>query len=531
MRPSALLVFALLATAPALARHVLPAFSGPVRAVGDGAGVVRFELRWEGAAPQVEASAGEVAAVKPAGEGTWAVDFVPPRVAAPFEVVLRARGKKAKAARFVLRVEPAEPPVQRASGPLALTAPALLAGGRASRISVAAADEGLQLWVSGGSAGRFTRTGASLTAPYEPPREAYPQAVIAAVTDAGGELRDWAVLAVQGVGEVEAETEPRASVRFHIGGEAFGPVRTDTSGRTRMKVRAPPGHGQALAVVTDRLGNVHESRIDLGVPLRPRLLLLCPQRRDRVVLLAVGPDGAPARAGRFRFGVSGAEVGPVRELSPGHYEAPLHADARGALSVEASWEGQEAPASHCSLPAAPFRELGAQAPVARVSRFAVEPRLGYAATLGRFSAPLALVGASWRPEGTRWLAVGLEVGLARRFGESTAAIGGEALVGSHWMAPLLARGTVRPWTGPVSPYAGVLAGAVVVGGTTTSPRTGTLRVLRALPSAGAALGLEWPVGPGRLTGEAGYLRGFVPKSGPEGQLNAFLFSAGYRFER
>jgi len=90
MRPSALLVFALLATAPALARHVLPAFSGPVRAVGDGAGVVRFELRWEGAAPQVEASAGEVTAVKPVGEGTWAVDFVPPRVAAPFEVVLAA---------------------------------------------------------------------------------------------------------------------------------------------------------------------------------------------------------------------------------------------------------------------------------------------------------------------------------------------------------------------------------------------------------------------------------------------------------
>lgn len=528
----ALLALALLAAAPVLARGVQPAFSGPSRVVGDGTGVVRLELRWKGAAPRVEASAGEVASVAPAGEDTWTVDFVPPRVATPLEVVLRARGSKAAGARFSLHVEPPEPPVQRASGPLALTAPVLVAGGRASRISVSAADEGLQLWVSSGSAGRFTREAEALTAPYSPPQEAYPQAVIAAVTDAAGELRDWAVLAVHGVGEVEAVTEPRASVRFRIGGETFGPVRTDTSGRTRMKVRAPPGEHQALAVVTDRIGNVRESRIDLGVPLRPRLLLLCPQRRDRLVLLAVGVDGAPARGGRFRFAVSGGEAGPVRELSPGHYEVPLRADARAALAAEASWEGHAGLASRCTLPARP---AVASAPVALSpapgSRFAVAPRLGYVATLGRFSAPLVLVDASWRPASAAWLAVGLEVGLARGFGQSTEASGDEAFTASRWMAPLLARGTVRPWAGPVSPYAGLLAGAVVVGGTTTSERTGTQGVLRALPSAGAALGLEWPVGPGRLTGEAGYLRGFVSNMGPEGQLHAFLFSAGYRLER
>ena len=170
------------------------------------------------------------------------------------------------------------------------------------------------------------------------------------------------------------------------------------------------------------------------------------------------------------------------------------------------------------------------APEAGAARFAVTPRLGYVATLGRFSAPLALAEVSWRP-GAGWLAVGLEVGLARRFGQSTGTSGDEAFVASHWLAPLLARGTVRPWAGPVSPYAGLLAGAVVVGGRTTSARAGTQGLLRALPSAGAALGLEWAVGPGRLTGEAGYLRGFVPERGPEGQLHAFLFSVGYRLER
>ncbi len=530
-RYTALLALILVAAAPALARGTEPAFSGPARAVGDGASVVRLELRWKGPAPRVEAGAGEVARVVAGGEDTWTVDFVPPRVATPLEVVLSARGRKGKSARFSLRVEPAEPPAQRASGPLALTVPALLAGGRAASISVSSADEGLRLWVSGGSAGRFTREGAALTAPYAPPAEVYPQAVIAAVTDAAGELRDWAVLAVHGVGEVEAVTEPRASVRFRIGGETFGPVRTDTSGKTRMKVRAPPGQGQALAVVTDRLGNVRESRIELGVPLRPRLLLLCPQRRDRLVLLAVGPDGTPARGGRFRLSVSGGQTGPLREHAPGHYEAPLLAQAGAALAAQASWEGQDTLASRCDLPAPPRAPL-AVAPPAPASRFAVAPRLGYAATLGRFSAPLVLADVSWRPAGAGWLAVGLEVGLARRFGTSTEVSGDEALEATgRWMAPVLARGTVRPWAGPVSPYAGLLAGAVMVGGTVTSPRTGTQRMLRTLPSAGAALGLEWPVGPGQLTGEAGYLRGFVSGPGPEGQLNAFLFSAGYRLER
>lgn len=529
-RCTALLALFLLAAAPVLARGTRPAFSGPARAVGDGAGVVRLELRWEGAAPRVEASAGEVARVVPAGEDTWTVDFVPPRVAAPLDVVLSARGKKGKDARFSLRVEPPAPPVQRASGPLALTAPALLAGGQAASISVSTADEGLRLWVSGGSAGHFTREGAALTAAYAPPEEAYPQAVIAAVTDAAGELRDWAVLAVHGVGEVEAVTEPRASVRFRIGGETFGPVRTDTSGKTRMKVRAPPGQGQALAVVTDRLGNVRESHIELGVPLRPRLLLLCPQRRDRLVLLAVGPDGAPARGGRFRLSVSGGEPGALRENAPGHYEASLLAAPGAALAAEAFWEGHDSLASRCGLPAPAHTPPVVVAPPP-VSRFAVAPRLGYAATLGRFSAPLVLADVSWRPAGAGWLAVGLEVGLARGFGTSTGVSGDEAFVASRWMAPVLARGTVRPWSGPVTPYAGLLAGAVVVGGTTTSPLTGTRGMLRALPSAGAALGLEWPVGPGRLTGEAGYLRGFVSGMGPEGQLNAFLFSAGYRLER
>ena len=527
----ALLALVLLAAAPALAGRAGAAFSGPTRVVGDGASVVRLELRWAGDRPQVEASAGEVASVAPAGEATWALDFVPPRVATPLEVVLRTKGRKGPGARFSLRVEPPEPPAQRASGPLALTAPALLAGGEASSISVSAADEGLRLWVSGGSAGPLTRAGTALTATYAPPKEAYPQAVIAAVTDAAGELRDWAVLAVHGVGEVEAVTEPRASVRFRIGGETFGPVRTDTSGRTRMKVRAPPGQGQAQAVVTDRLGNVRESRIELGVPLRPRLLLLCPQRRDKVVLLAVGPDGAPTRGGRFRLSVQGGELGPFRERAPGHYEAPLRAEAGAALTAEASWEGQQTLASRCALPAPPEAPLEV-AQAAPVSRFSVTPRLGYAATLGRFSAPLVLADVSWRPASAGWLAVGLEVGLARGFGSRSDASGEESFAASRWLAPVLARGTVRPWdTGPVSPYAGVLGGVVLAGSTTTSPRTGTQQRVWTLPSAGAALGVEWPLGPGRLTGEAGYLRGFVPDLGPEAQLNVILFSAGYRLER
>jgi hypothetical protein len=135
-------------------------------------------------------------------------------------------------------------------------------------------------------AGRFE-------ADYVPPREAYPQvAIVAAVV---GERYGWTSIPLSGRGVATARSAPHAAVRVTIGGESFGPVRTDWSGEARVQVIAPPGERFAF----------HRDRpLDLNVPPTVHVhvaagRLVAPadaEQRLPLYVFAVTAAGAP-RAG------------------------------------------------------------------------------------------------------------------------------------------------------------------------------------------------------------------------------------------
>lgn len=513
----------------------------PAEVQGDGATVERLEVAPARGTLRVDASAGTVRAQQ-VGEGTLSVEWVAPRVAEPLEVTFTARdGKPARVVAVArVRVLPPELPARSVEGPLGMAAPRMLSGGPPAPIDVVAGEEALTLLVSAGMGGAFAAEGERRRATFTPPTEAYPRPVIAAVTDGRGELRDWTVLALDGLGEVEAVTEPNALVRFEIAGEQFGPVRTDAHGRARMKVRAPPGVEFATAVVADRVGNVRRTQIPLGAPTQPSVLAVCAAERGRLVLLAIDGAGRPAHGARFALEASGGTVGEPEQLGPGHYEAAVvPAEAPARLVVQAAWQTPSAAISVCSFPVAPARVVPppvvkpppmAAAPPS-VHRWAGTPRVGYAFTAGRLSAPVVLLELGWRPAELPSLSLGVEGGYGTSWGQYLDATGTEPFSSRTWLAPLHARATWRPLAWTVSPYLAATAGVTLAGASTHSARTGTVRSTRVLPSGGAAVGVEWRLGPGALVGEVGYLRGFVVDAAPSPALNGWLFSAGYRLER
>ncbi|XXF80763.1 hypothetical protein P2318_13700 [Myxococcaceae bacterium GXIMD 01537] len=148
--------------------------------------------------------------------------------------------------------------------------------------------------------------------------------------------------------ELPGTTEPDAEIAIDIAGQRFGPARAGPDGRFRLPVIVPPGHRYGLGHVTDRLGNVRRTPIDLMLPPTDGLAcVLNPQRlpadgasRARVLCATSDVFGRPVLdaqvTAQARFG---SLEGPHRAeggLLEWFYTAPRGLPAEPE-SIEAVW--------------------------------------------------------------------------------------------------------------------------------------------------------------------------------------------------
>lgn len=349
------------------------AIDGPARATGDGRTPVVLAVQVQPPAdgtPVVEVEAGELLDVRQAGPGAYECRFLPPRVAAPADVRVKASVAAGKvSASFTLRVEP--PPPDAASvasgGPLDLRAPAQMVLGRSPSVELSlrppdGAEVGLQVNV--GEVSALRPAGDRLVATYTPPKQLYPQVLIVAVTNDRGALLDWLPVPLAGLPRIDTQTEPDTSVRVRVEGEEFGPQRTDRAGKARVAIVVPPGVTSAVTVVRDRVGNVKEGSVAIEAPPFDRLLALCPRTGDRLVVLAVDSRGRRSERERLQVQASRGKLGAPSLIAPGVYEAPftLPEDFRLGEDITltarvAGKQGGGASACHLTITGAPPAQL------------------------------------------------------------------------------------------------------------------------------------------------------------------------------
>lgn len=241
-----------------------------------------------------------------------------------------------------------------AAGPLHLEAPAGLVLGRdrSAVVTLKPPTTGVvRLTVNVGSISQPSAAADGLwRATYTPPREAFPQVAILAATDAQGSLLDWTLISLEGQGELETKAEPRSTVRIQVGPREYGPFNAGASGFVATAIEVPPGVTRARVFSTDTLGNTSESFVPLDVPPYQRLLGLCPASNDRMLLVAVDPQGRPSVDERFQLRSSLGTMAAVRALAPGVYEAALLLpdDAEVGARVLLTASGLTGPASTAS---------------------------------------------------------------------------------------------------------------------------------------------------------------------------------------
>jgi hypothetical protein len=271
------------------------------------------------------------------------------------------------------------------------------------------------------AAGRFE-------ADYVPPREAYPQvAIVAAVV---GERYGWTSIPLSGRGVATARSAPHAAVRVTIGGESFGPVRTDWSGEARVQVIAPPGERFAF----------HRDRpLDLNVPPTVHVhvaagRLVAPadaEQRLPLYVFAVTAAGAPRAGAPVVLDVSQGTIVDRAERAPGEIVATWRLAPGAAQPATATVRLADEPGprfavtvarpggapARVTLEATPSRIVaGEEAPVALRVRVvdgagnpaAAVPRIE--SDFGEVSAPVSAGDAAWEAR----LRIPPEIGVRRR---------------------------------------------------------------------------------------------------------------------
>jgi hypothetical protein len=325
-------------------------FSAPARAIADGRTPVKigFKLRPlsdppAGTVLKARANAGTLGPVIRTGPGSYELDFVPPRLGArrSVEITVSQRlGAAELSGQCVVGVEPADDPALEvtAKGPLHLRGPARVTLGRVPSFEISLdlppgpapvllVNVGKISALSAGQPGRLKAT-------YTPPDAIFPQVAIIAIVDAYGSLLDWMLVQLDGQGEIDAQTEPHASVRVRVGDIEFGPVDSDARGHSKTSIVAPPGIKTAVAIASDALGNVKERPLDLGVPPYLRLLGTCPPRGDRMLLVAVDARGNPLVGEPFELEAKPGKLEAAKMLAPGAYETILKLPAQTPVGQE-----------------------------------------------------------------------------------------------------------------------------------------------------------------------------------------------------
>jgi hypothetical protein len=160
---------------------------------------------------------------------------------------------------------------------------------------------------------------------YRLPQETHPQAVLLAVVTEGARPAS-AVLKLRAKVDLPVRTDkPRVKVSLQLRGRAFGPVQADDQGRAKVPIEVGPGDTEAQVVGVDEFGNQTRRTVQIPIPPAPRLVGfaaragLAADGKDSVeiTLLAIEPDGSPAKELKLVAQRPAGKLGSIEPLAPG----------------------------------------------------------------------------------------------------------------------------------------------------------------------------------------------------------------------
>jgi invasin-like protein len=166
------------------------------------------------------------------------------------------------------------------------------------------------------------------TASYVMPQRRHPQAVILAAKVPDSPPA-WTVLYLRAKTTLPVNTnKSNVMVTLTLGGQSYGPVRTDSSGQVSIPVEVHPSQTEARAVAVDEFGNRTIRKVEIPIP---RVSLLV-GFAEREVLIADGHDatdiyiiqvhsnGSPAQDVAFLVHRPQGSVSKASRIRPGLYK-------------------------------------------------------------------------------------------------------------------------------------------------------------------------------------------------------------------
>ncbi|HOX42021.1 MAG TPA: invasin domain 3-containing protein [Myxococcota bacterium] len=171
---------------------------------------------------------------------------------------------------------------------------------------------------------------------YRLPKEAHPQAVLLAVVAEGARPAS-AVLKLLAKVDLPVRTDkPRVKVSLLLRGHTFGPVQADAQGRAKVPIEVGPGDTEATAVAVDEFGNQTRRAVQIPIPPAPRLVGfsarggLAADGKDsaEIFLLAIEPDGSPAKELKLVAQRPAGKLGSIEPLGPGLVRVRFFSPAR-----------------------------------------------------------------------------------------------------------------------------------------------------------------------------------------------------------
>lgn len=174
----------------------------------------------------------------------------------------------------------------------------------------------------------------SYRAVFLPPDDPYPQVAIIMVANPAAARLDRVavgrvVIPITARIELPGKTAPRTRMEMVVAGRRFGPVRADRRGDFEIPILVPPGYGTGRATSIDRAGNRKTRRVELYLPETnqlglwgyPRELAADGRARSRLLVTTIDRFGKPTDIGGVVITARAGEVGAVRDVGSGFYEA------------------------------------------------------------------------------------------------------------------------------------------------------------------------------------------------------------------
>ncbi|MCP4674030.1 MAG: porin family protein [Deltaproteobacteria bacterium] len=245
----------------------------------------------------------------------------------------------------------------RPAGLLRIEAPKKLILGKdtTARITFDKPDGGIPSLISNVGSVSSVKKGEDgrLVAVYQLPEEQFPQIAIIAIAGEDTALLDWISVPLYGEATINTKTEPGANVKIRIGDEVFGPAKADAKGRVKIDVTVPPGVPKGTTIATDRVGNTQKTSLELGVPEFSRVLGVCPDLGDRMLVLVTDGHGLPDEAAAIRLKTSEGELARPTMIDPGVYQSDYtvsdSAHVGEKADFTASLDGEEVSSSACQV--------------------------------------------------------------------------------------------------------------------------------------------------------------------------------------